>query len=74
MDRVYRIQGFGFEKTASWGKTLNNDFTLCFGKHTHTDLLEDDDIPYHYFNFASYNELGLRLEEKNPVLTGTSNS
>ncbi|PWA64796.1 nucleic acid-binding, OB-fold protein [Artemisia annua] len=66
---VYRIQGFGFEKTDSWGKTLDNDFTLCFGKHTRTDLLTDNDFPYHYFNFAAYNELGGRLEKKNPILT-----
>ncbi|PWA97314.1 nucleic acid-binding, OB-fold protein [Artemisia annua] len=66
---VYRIQGFGFEKTDSWGKTLDNDFTLSFGKHTHTDQLTDTDFPYHYFNFAAYNELGARLEKKNPILT-----
>ncbi|PWA70183.1 nucleic acid-binding, OB-fold protein [Artemisia annua] len=66
---VYRIEGFGFEKTESWGKTLDNDFTLCFGKHTRTDLLTENDFPYHYFNFAAYNELGGRLEKKNPILT-----
>ncbi|PWA68011.1 hypothetical protein CTI12_AA101400 [Artemisia annua] len=66
---VYRIQGFGFEKTDGWGKTLDNDITLCFGKHTQIDLLKDDDYPYHYFNFAAYNELGGRLEKKNPILT-----
>ncbi|PWA97444.1 nucleic acid-binding, OB-fold protein [Artemisia annua] len=66
---VYRIQGFGFEKTDNWGKTLDNDFTLCFGKHTRTDPLTDNDFPYHYFNFAAYNELGGRLEKKNPILT-----
>ncbi|PWA48305.1 hypothetical protein CTI12_AA492340 [Artemisia annua] len=54
---VYRIEGFRFEKTDSWGKTLDNDFTLCFGKHTRVDLLKDDELPYHYFNFAAYNEL-----------------
>ncbi|PWA70344.1 Retrotransposon-like protein [Artemisia annua] len=62
-------KGFGFEKTDSWGKTLDNDMTLCFGKHTQVDLLKDDDYPYHYFNFAAYNELGGRLERKNPILT-----
>ncbi|PWA94201.1 hypothetical protein CTI12_AA062540 [Artemisia annua] len=66
---VYRIQGFGFEKTDSWGKTLDNDFTLCLGKHTRVDLLKDDDFPYHYFNFAAYNELGVKLDKKNPILT-----
>ncbi|PWA64901.1 hypothetical protein CTI12_AA337360 [Artemisia annua] len=66
---VYRIEGFGFEKTDSWGKTLDNDFTLCLGKHTRTNLLKDNDYPYHYFNFAAYNELGTRLEKKNPILT-----
>ncbi|PWA81779.1 hypothetical protein CTI12_AA184660 [Artemisia annua] len=66
---VYRIKGFGFEKTDGWGKTLDNDMTLCFGKHTQIDLLKDDDYPYHYFNFAAYNELGGRLEKKNPILT-----
>ncbi|PWA79628.1 nucleic acid-binding, OB-fold protein [Artemisia annua] len=66
---VYRIQGFGFEKTDSWGKTLDNDITLCFGKHTQIDLLKDDEYPTHYFNFAAYNELGGRLEKKNPILT-----
>ena len=71
---VYRIQGFGFQKTDGWGKTLDNDMTLCFGKHTQTDLLQDDDYPYHYFKFAAYNELGGRLERKNPILTGTVTS
>ncbi|PWA42865.1 nucleic acid-binding, OB-fold protein [Artemisia annua] len=66
---VYRIQGFGFKKTDNWGKTLDNDFTLCFGKHTRTNPLTDNDFPYHYFNFAAYNELGARLEKKNPILT-----
>ncbi|PWA60863.1 hypothetical protein CTI12_AA378500 [Artemisia annua] len=66
---VYRIQGFGFEKTDNWGKTLDNDMTLCFGKHTQVDLVTDDDYPVHYFNFAAYNELGGRLEKKNPILT-----
>ncbi|PWA59297.1 nucleic acid-binding, OB-fold protein [Artemisia annua] len=66
---VYRIQGFGFEKTDSWGKTLDNDMTLCFGKHTQIDPLKDNDYPYHYFSFAAYNELGGRLEKKNPILT-----
>ncbi|PWA81646.1 Replication protein A 70 kDa DNA-binding subunit B [Artemisia annua] len=61
---VYRIQGFGFDKTDTWGKTLDNDFSLCFGKHTQVDLLKDDDYPFHYFNFAAYNELGGRLEKK----------
>ncbi|PWA72652.1 nucleic acid-binding, OB-fold protein [Artemisia annua] len=54
---VYRIEGFGFEKTDGWGKTLDNDFTLCLGKHTRVDLLKDDQFPHHYFNFAAYNEL-----------------
>ncbi|PWA57414.1 hypothetical protein CTI12_AA407730 [Artemisia annua] len=66
---VYRIQSFGFEKTESWGKTLDNDMTLCFGKHTQIDQLKDDEYPTHYFNFAAYNELGGRLETKNPILT-----
>ena len=67
---MYKIQGFGFEKTDKWGKTLDNDITLCFGKHTQVEPLQDDDYPYHYFNFAAYNELDRRLENKNPVLTG----
>ncbi|PWA42436.1 serine/threonine/dual specificity protein kinase, catalytic domain-containing protein [Artemisia annua] len=66
---VYRIQNFGFEKTDSYGKTLDNDFTLCLGKHTQVDLLEDAGYPHHYFDFAAYNELGGRLEKKNPILT-----
>ncbi|PWA99677.1 nucleic acid-binding, OB-fold protein [Artemisia annua] len=69
INSVYRIQGFGFEKTDNWGKTLDNDFTLCFGKYTQIDLLQDNDFPYHYFNFAAYNELNARLEKKNPILT-----
>ncbi|PWA43048.1 hypothetical protein CTI12_AA536920 [Artemisia annua] len=66
---VYRILGFGFEKTDGWRKTLDNDMTLCLGKHTETHLLKDDNYPHHYFNFAAYNELGPRLEKKNPILT-----
>ncbi|PWA95462.1 hypothetical protein CTI12_AA022180 [Artemisia annua] len=68
---VYKIQGFGFDKTDNWGKTLDNDFTLCFGKYTQIDLLQDSDYPYHYFNFAAFNELSARLEKNNPILTGT---
>ncbi|PWA76186.1 nucleic acid-binding, OB-fold protein [Artemisia annua] len=64
INSVYRIHGFGFEKTDGWGKTLDNDFTLCFGKYTQTDLLQDNDFPYHYFNFAAFNELNARLEKK----------
>ncbi|PWA86768.1 hypothetical protein CTI12_AA136760 [Artemisia annua] len=72
---VYKIQGFGFDKTDNWGKTLDNDFTLCFGKYTQIDLLQDNEYPYHYFNFAAYNELSARLEKKNPILTdGTGNA
>ncbi|PWA70552.1 hypothetical protein CTI12_AA287650 [Artemisia annua] len=66
---VFKIQGFGFDKTDTWGKTLDNDFTLCFGKYTQIDLLQDNDYPYHYFNFAAFNELSARLERKNPILT-----
>ncbi|PWA40736.1 hypothetical protein CTI12_AA556890 [Artemisia annua] len=69
INSVYKIQGFGFEKTDSWGKTLDNDFTLCFGKYTQIDLLQDNHFPYHYFNFAAFNELNARLEKKNPILT-----
>ncbi|PWA99316.1 hypothetical protein CTI12_AA009830 [Artemisia annua] len=69
IDYVYRIQGFGFEKADSWGKTLDNDMTLCFGKYTQADLLEDKDFPNHYFNFAAFNQLNARLERKNPILT-----
>ncbi|PWA61429.1 hypothetical protein CTI12_AA168140 [Artemisia annua] len=69
MNCVYKIQGFGFDKTDAWGKTLDNDFTLCFGKYTQIDLLQDNDYPYHYFNFAAFNELSARLERKNPILT-----
>ncbi|PWA39009.1 hypothetical protein CTI12_AA577260 [Artemisia annua] len=57
------------DKKDSWGKTLDNDFTLCFGKYTQIDLLQDNDFPYHYFNFAAFNELNARLEKKNPILT-----
>ncbi|PWA43373.1 hypothetical protein CTI12_AA534900 [Artemisia annua] len=69
INSVYRIQGIGFEKADSWGKTLDNDTTLCFGKHTQVDLLSDDNYPHHYFNFAASNELGARLEKRNPILT-----
>ncbi|PWA48229.1 Replication protein A 70 kDa DNA-binding subunit B [Artemisia annua] len=70
INNVYKIQGFGFERTDSWGKTLDNDFTLTFGKYTQIDQLTDTDYPYHYFNFAAFNELNARLEKKNPILTG----
>ncbi|PWA74472.1 hypothetical protein CTI12_AA159500 [Artemisia annua] len=69
LNNVYKIQGFGFEKADSWGKTLDNDFTLCFGKYTQVEQLTDNDFPYHYFNFAAFNELNTRLEKKNPILT-----
>ncbi|PWA48637.1 nucleic acid-binding, OB-fold protein [Artemisia annua] len=69
INNVYKIQGFGFERTDSWGKTLDNDFTLTFGKYTQIDQLTDTDYPYHYFNFAAFNELNARLEKKNPILT-----
>ncbi|PWA52273.1 hypothetical protein CTI12_AA448170 [Artemisia annua] len=70
INSVYKIQGFGFEKADGWGKTLDNDFTLSFGKYTQIQQLSDTDFPYHYFNFAAFNELNARLEKKNPILTG----
>ncbi|PWA34574.1 nucleic acid-binding, OB-fold protein [Artemisia annua] len=66
---VYKIEGFGFERPDSWGKTLDNDITLCFGKYTQANLLQDQNFPNHYFNFAAFNELNARLEKKNPILT-----
>ncbi|PWA75063.1 nucleic acid-binding, OB-fold protein [Artemisia annua] len=35
----------------------------------HELQLNYDTFPHHYFNFAAYNELGSRLEKKNPILT-----
>ncbi|PWA65074.1 DNA helicase PIF1, ATP-dependent [Artemisia annua] len=35
LDNVYRIQGFGFERTDNWGKTLDNDFTLYYIGYIH---------------------------------------
>ncbi|PWA44861.1 nucleic acid-binding, OB-fold protein [Artemisia annua] len=72
INTLYKIQGFGFEKADGWGKTLDNDFTFCFGKYTQIDLSKDNDFPYHYFNFAAFNELNARLEKKNPILTAFS--
>lgn len=72
INSVYRIQGFGFEKTSRWQKTLDNDITLSFGKYTQTDLSTDEDFPYHYFNFAAYNEVGGRVENKDSILTDQS--
>ncbi|PWA34738.1 hypothetical protein CTI12_AA616250 [Artemisia annua] len=70
INSVYKIQGFGFEKADGWGKTLDNDFTLSFGKYTQIEQLSETNFPYHYFNFAAFNELNARLEKKNPILTG----
>ncbi|PWA71280.1 nucleic acid-binding, OB-fold protein [Artemisia annua] len=69
INSVYKIQGFGFDKADTWGKTLDNDIILCLGKYTQVDLLQDKSFPYHYFNFAAFNELNARLEKKNPILT-----
>ncbi|PWA86362.1 nucleic acid-binding, OB-fold protein [Artemisia annua] len=69
MGCVYKIQGFGFDKAESWGKTLDNDITLCFGKYTQIELLQAKDFPSHYFNFAAFNQLNARLEKKNQILT-----
>ncbi|PWA53103.1 nucleic acid-binding, OB-fold protein [Artemisia annua] len=66
---VYKIEGFGFDRPDSWGKTLDNDITLCFGKYTQVQLLQAKDFPSHYFNFAAFNELNARLEKKNLTLT-----
>ena len=60
---MYKIQGFGIKKADPWGKTLDNDIT-CLGKYTQIDLLQDKDFPYHYFNFAAFNELNARIEKK----------
>ncbi|PWA82289.1 nucleic acid-binding, OB-fold protein [Artemisia annua] len=69
INSVYKIQGFGFDKADSWGKTLDNDIVLCLGKYTQIDPLQDTGFPYHYFNFAAFNELNARLEKKNLILT-----
>ncbi|PWA36733.1 nucleic acid-binding, OB-fold protein [Artemisia annua] len=69
INSVYKIQGFGFDKPDTWGKTLDNDIVLCLGKYTQIDPLQDTDFPYHYFNFAAFNELNARLEKKNLILT-----
>lgn len=60
-------------KGQNWEKTLDNDITLSFGKYTQADLLQNDSFPYHYFNFAAYNQLNARLHKKVTLLTGNMN-
>lgn len=69
MNMIYKIQGFGYEKTDKWQKTLDNDITLSFGTYTKIDPIPDTDFPYHYFNFAAYNKVGGRVENKDSILT-----
>lgn len=65
----YRIQGYGCKKTDKWQRTLPNRMTLLFGKYTQATPIEEAGFPQHHFNFAAYNEVSWRTENKDSILT-----
>lgn len=65
----YRIQGYGCKKTDKWQRTLPNRMTLLFGKYTQLTPIEEAGFPEHYFNFAAYNEVSRRTENRDSILT-----
>ncbi|GJW60798.1 DNA helicase [Tanacetum coccineum] len=67
---AYRITGFSCEQTIPWERTLDNPTSLTFGKFMSLQEIPNDDFPEHYFNFAAYNELPVKVNVQNPVLTG----
>ncbi|PWA90538.1 helitron helicase-like domain-containing protein [Artemisia annua] len=62
---VYRIEGFGFEKTDGWGKTLDNDFTLLSWK-AYTIYIINEQIPCsnNVILFTLWNEKAENFEEE----------
>ncbi|PWA49562.1 nucleic acid-binding, OB-fold protein [Artemisia annua] len=61
--------GFGCKKTDKWQRNLDNNMTLLFGRYTQVTFIEDNGFPLHYFNFASYNEVGHRADARDSILT-----
>lgn len=53
-----------------WTKLLK-DITLVFGRITQIAALQDTDFPENYFNFAAFNDLGVRAHNRDSILTGT---
>ena len=74
---TYRISEFMCEPTNPYQQTIDNKTSLKFGKITKFDAITVPGIPYHYFNFVSYNQLQSRIPKEDdtgkiqyPILTG----
>ena len=66
----YHFEAYGCKKTDRWQRTLENDITLLFGKHTQAIEIADTGFPNHFFNFAAYNEVAQRADARDSILTG----
>ena len=73
---VYRISDFMCEPTDPYQQTIDNKTSIRFGRITKFEPSTATDIPYHYFNFTSYNQLQSRIPRENaygqmeyPILT-----
>lgn len=65
------------EPTSPYQQTISNRTSLRFGKITKFELTSTTNIPHHYFEFASYNQLQSRVPREDaagkmqyPILTG----
>ena len=74
---VYRISDFLCEPTSSYQQTINNKTSLRFGRATKFELIDNESIPHHYFEFVSYNHLQYKVAKEDamgrmqyPILTG----
>ena len=74
---VYRISEFMCEPTNPYQQTIDNKTSIRFGRITKFEPTTTTDIPHHYFNFVSYNQLQSRVPREDasgrmeyPILTG----
>ena len=74
---VYRISEFMCEPTNRYQQTIDNRTSIRFGKITKFEPIAETEIPHHYFNFVSHNQLHSRVPAENasgqmeyPILTG----
>ena len=74
---VYRFSEFMCEPTNPYQQTISNKTSLRFGRATKFDPIEAPEIPHHYFEFVSYNQLQYKIPKEDEtgrmqyhVLTG----
>ena len=64
---VYRISDFMCEPNNPYQQTISNRTSLRFGRATKFDAIEAPNIPHHYFQFASYNQLQYRIPTEDAI-------